>query len=73
MYTLSSIVWAAFAGSEGDLCPLAGTTPPLNIRSAPSFLWATPSRLALSASSFQIVQTAQFILTGPLWEGWRHG
>lgn len=73
MYTLLGIVWSGFWGSEWALCALAGKTPLLNVCSAPLLLLTTPSRLAFSTSSLQNVQITQFILTGPLWEGWRDG
>lgn len=73
MCTLLGIVWSGFSGSEAALCALAGTTPPLNVRSASLLLCTTPSRLALSTSSLQNVQIIHFILTRPLVggvEGW---
>lgn len=56
MCTLLGIVWSGFSGSKGALCALAGTTPQLNVRSAPSLLQTTPSHLALSTCSLQNVQ-----------------
>lgn len=73
MCILLGIVWSGFSGSKGALCAVAGTTPPLNVRSASLLLWTTPSRLALSTFSLQNVQITQFILTRPLWKGWRDG
>lgn len=73
MCTLLGIVCSGFSGSKGALCALAGTTPPLNVHSASLLLWTTPSRLALSTSSLQNVQITHFVLTRPLWEGWRDG